>query len=271
MLETPRSKEALEKLCGFLSSEGNATKESNSLADLFTTSTQETVRSVEVEVAFLVSPPAHRVPLYFTLPYEVLPGTICVVTPSPQRKYKDKVLQLSEDGNPVAQRVKKVIDTKKLNMKFVDPVAVRALANSFDHFILFGVKKYPRQLTGEFLGHQKPPVWVPQRGGFKSNLLKAVNTVVFQRRGHNAVTCRIGHTGLSLDQLHENLQSFLAQMTSHAQGTIPEDILHIRVAGTNNMGKRAGLPIFVHTFQIPREVPENGGEEPVTKKRRKDE
>ncbi|KEG13156.1 hypothetical protein DQ04_01181100 [Trypanosoma grayi] len=271
MVETPRSKEALERLCSFLSSESNSIHDSSTLAGLFLSSPQKNVRTVEVEVAFMVSPLAHRVPLYFVVPHEVLPGSICIVTPPPQRKYKDKVLRLSEDGDAVAQRVKKVIDTKKLSMKFVDPVAVRALANSFDHFVLLGVKKYPPQLTGEFLGHQKPPVWVPRRGEFKEGLLKAVSTVVFPRRGHNAVTCRIGHTGLTLDQLNENLQSFLAQVTKHVQATNPESILHIRVAGTNKEGRRAGLPIFGHTFRIPRKVEEHESvkEEPKLKKTRK--
>ncbi|RNF09605.1 ribosomal protein L1-like protein [Trypanosoma rangeli] len=266
MMDTPRSKEALTKLCSFLSSDPGSAREKDVLGNLFSSSPETHFRGVEVEVAFLRAPAAHRVPLYFTLPQEVLPGTICVVTPPPQRKYKDKVLRLSEDGNAVAQRVKKVIDTQKLAMKFVDPVTVRALANSFDHFVLIGVKKYPFQLTGEFLGHQKPPVWMPLRGGLKETLLRAVKTVVFQRRGNSAITCSIGHTGLSLEQLHDNLQSLLAQMTSHVQAITPQDILHIRVAGTNAEGRRAGLPIFAHTFQIPREMPRDCSEEPKTKK-----
>ncbi|EKG04355.1 hypothetical protein TCSYLVIO_004583 [Trypanosoma cruzi] len=266
MVETPRSKEALTKLCSFLAGDKSSKRENDILGDLFSSSTQTHFRSVDVEVTFLLSPVAHRVPLYFTVPHEVLPGTVCLVTPPAQRKYKDKILRLSEEGNSVAQRVKKVIDTKKLSTKFVDPVAVRALANSFEHFILFDVKKYPPQLTGEFLGHQKSPVWVSRRGGLREKLLSAVKTVVFQRRGNSAVTCRIGHTGLLLEQLHENLHSFLAQMTSHAQAATPQDILHIRVAGTNTDGRRAGLPIFSHTFQIPHKMPLDESEGPKTKK-----
>ncbi|RNF25763.1 ribosomal protein L1-like protein [Trypanosoma conorhini] len=269
MVDTPRSKEALTKLCSFLTSDPAPTREKDVLGNLFSASPETEFQSVELEVAFLLSPAAHRVPLYFTLPHEVLPGTICLVTPPPQRKYKDEILRLSEDGSAVAQRVKKVIDTEKLGTKFVDPVTVRALANSFDHFVLIGVKKYPIQLTGEFLGHQKPPVWVPRRGGLRRKLLNAVRTVVFQRRGGSGVTCRFGHTGLSLEQLQDNLQSLLAQMTSHSQAITPQDILHIRVAGTNAEGRRAGLPIFVHSFQIPRKLPRTQSEEPKAKKPKK--
>lgn len=245
------TKEALTKLCAFLSAGASDTGKNDVVADLFSPKGVSTAASVEVEVAFLMAPPAHRVPLYFVVPNEVMSGTICVVTPPPQRSFKDKVLALSEEGDDVALRVKRVIDTTKLGAKIVDPVAVRAFSKSYDNFVLYGVVKYPKQLTGEFLGHQKLPVWVAKKGSFEQSLHNATKTVVVARRGQNAVTCRVGHTGLTVEQLEENVKTLVEKLTRHPQGAALGQILHIRVAGTNGEGKRAGLPIYSHVFHFP--------------------
>nr|CCC93936.1 conserved hypothetical protein [Trypanosoma congolense IL3000] len=266
-MEVPRSNEALKKLCDFLLQEDHD-EASDSLAGLFSAVPHKIFRRVDVEVLFLRSPVAHRVPLYFILPHEVHQGSICIVTPPPQRKYKDKVLRLSEDGDAVFQRVKKVIDTEKLNAKFTDPVAVRALSKSFVNFVVYGARKYPPQLTGEFLGHQKHPLWVAKRGAFSKGIHNAMRMTVVPRRGCANVTCPIGHAGLSVEQLNGNLRSFIKHLTTHSQAVTPGDILLLRVAGTDCKGRRAGLPIFCHTFKIPRRLPEReNGERKVKKVR----
>ncbi|KAG8345550.1 putative Ribosomal protein L1p L10e family [Trypanosoma vivax] len=271
MLETPRLREALEKLSRFISSGKEPSKKHSTLDSLFTGTPQKAFQNVEVDVAYLVAPSVHRVPLYFDLPHEVLQGTMCIVTPPPQRKYKDVVLRLSEGGEDLFQRVKKVIDTKKLDMKFSDPVAVRALAKSFDHFVVVDAKTYPKQLTGEFIGHQRVPIWVSQRGGFAQSVRKAARTVVVPRRGHNCVSCLVGHTGLSLDELQENVEQFLNKLTSHPQGATPDSILHVRVAGKDCSGRRATLTIFCHQFEIPQGISEerDGEDGPKRKKAKK--
>ncbi|CBH15911.1 Ribosomal protein L1p/L10e family, putative [Trypanosoma equiperdum] len=269
-METPRSREALEKLCEFLLREAGHSEVSDTLEDLFATAPQKAFRKVDVEVAFLVSPVAHRVPLYYIVPHEIHQGSICIVTPPPQRRYKDEVLKLSEDGDAIFQRVKRVIDSNKLSVKFTHPVTVRALAKSFDNFFVYGVKKYPPQLTGEFCGHQRHPIWVPRRSPFAERIREAAKTVVVPRRGHNSVTCCIGHTGLSIEKLDENLRSFLTQLTNDPQGVTHENILRIRVMGMDYKNRCAGLPIFCHTFQIPRTLPEGEEEGRQTKKRKKE-
>lgn len=257
------TKEAVEKLCAFLTASSSTAAKTDCIENLFSAPVEERSHSVEVEVAFLTAPTAHRVPLYFVLPHEVMCGTICIVTPPPQRAIKNKVLELAEDCDPVAQRVKRVIDTKKLNAKFVDPVTVRAFAKSYDNFIVYGAHKYPAQLSGEFLGHQNCPVWIAKKGPFENSLHKATKTCVVSRRGNNAVTCRVGHTGMTVEQIEENVKALVEKLTKHPQGSSLDKVLHIRVAGTSSAGKRAGLPIYSHTFAFP-------AAEPPVKKTRKE-
>ena len=64
-------------------------------------------------------------------------------------------MHLAEEGHALAKQVKRVIDSTKLRAKVSEPVAVRAFAKSYDNFILYGLRKYPVQLTGEFIGHHK--------------------------------------------------------------------------------------------------------------------
>ncbi|CCW70109.1 unnamed protein product [Phytomonas sp. Hart1] len=243
--------EALEKLCVFLQSSVRSDISLDTTQLLFAPQKEAKHLSVEVEVAFLSSPPPHRVPLYILLPHKVMRGSICLITPSPQHNFKDKILALSEDGNEIAQSVKRVIDTGKLRTKIVDPVSVRAFAKGYDNFVVYAVKKYPLQLTGEFLGHRRLPVWVSKKGPFVTSLSNATRTAVVSRRGNNSVTCCIGHTGLSVGQIDENIRTFVEKLTKHPQGVALKDVLHIRVAATNAKGVRAGFPIFGQTFTFP--------------------
>ncbi|CCW63190.1 unnamed protein product [Phytomonas sp. EM1] len=240
--------EVVEKLCAFLRSSVQSDSGLDTAQDLFAPRKEAKHLSVEVEVAFLSSPPPHRVPLYILLPHKVMHGTICLITPSPQNKFKDKILSLSEDGHEVAQNVKRVIDAEKLRTKIVDPVSVRAFAKGYDNFVVYAVKKYPPQLTGEFLGHQRLPVWVSKKGPLATSLANSTRTAVVSRRGNNAVTCCIGHTDLSVQQIEENVKTFVEKLTKHPQGAALKNILHIRVAGTNTEGVRVGFPIFGQTF-----------------------
>ncbi|KAG5490868.1 hypothetical protein JKF63_00990 [Porcisia hertigi] len=245
-----RTEEAVNALVSFITSESAAQTSSNTINDLFAPVRESSSVPIDVQISFLAAPPAHRVPLYFVVPHETLSGTLCLITPPPQRKYKDLVLALSEEGEMVAKRVRRVIDSRKLTAKVADPVAVRAFAKSYDHFIVYGLTTYPRQLTGEFLEHRKVPIWVNSKGKFTDKLRKAVHTVVVTRRGDNQVTCRVGHTGLKNHEIVENIVAFLDKFVKHPDAAPLKNILHIRVAATGTNSKRVGLPIFGHVFQF---------------------
>lgn len=252
---------AVKTLVAFLAAEAAAAApKTDDVNELFAPVRESKCASIDVQLAFLVAPVAHRVPLYFTVPNETASGSLCVITPAPQRKYKDKVFALSEEGDAVAKRVRRVIDSQKLSAKVVGPVAVRAFAKSYDHFIVYGLHKYPPQLTGEFLEHRRIPVWVNQKGSFSEKLHTAVRTVVLPRRGDNSVTCRVGHTGLSVEQIVENIVAFVEKLVKSPEGAPLKNILHIRVSGTGANSKQVGLPIYGHTFNFanveqPKEAP----------------
>ncbi|KAL7697230.1 Ribosomal protein L1p/L10e family [Lotmaria passim] len=245
-----KTEEAVRTLVDFLAADAGKSAPSDDVNELFAPASENKCVPVDLQLAFLVAPAAHRVPLYFTVPHETVSGSLCLITPAPQRKFKDKVFALSEDGDAVAKRVRRVIDSQKLAAKVVGPVAVRAFAKSYDHFIVYGLHKYPPQLTGEFLEHRRIPVWVSHKGSFAEKLHTAVRTVVVPRRGDNAVTCRIGHTGLSVQEIVENITSFVDQFVQCAEGAPLKNILHIRVCCTGSQSKQVGLPIFGHTFDF---------------------
>lgn len=261
--------DAVEKLCQFLLKSFDEQPVGDVVHELFSSSRKKKSVNVEVEVAFFVSPRVHRVPLYFTVPHNFSHGSICLIVPPPQHSFKDKLQHLIENGrheeNDVASSVTRVIDTKKINEKASTPVSQRAFANSFDNFVLYGVRKYPTQLSGEFFGHRKHPVWVAKKHNLSEALNIASRTVVVPRRGQNAVTCRVGHTGLSAKQIAENVISFVNQLTKHSQGTPLEHILHIRVTGTSAEKKRVSLPIFSHSFKVSRS---GNSEQPLGKKQK---
>ncbi|KAK7202333.1 Ribosomal protein L1p/L10e family [Novymonas esmeraldas] len=245
-----RTEEAVKALLAFVAADTAKPAASTDVSDLFAPVRESHAVPIDIQIAFLAAPPAHRVPLYFPVPHEIVSGTLCIITPPPQRKYKDMVYALSEDGDAVAKRVRRVIDSKKLTAKVADPVAVRAFAKSYDHFIVYGVSTYPRQLTGEFLEHRKVPVWVSGRGKFADKLHKAVRTVVVTRRGDNQVTCRVGHTGMPAQEIIENIAAFLDKFVQHPDAAPLRNILHVRVAATGTNSRRVGLPIFGHTFHF---------------------
>lgn len=246
-----RTEEAISKLLKFVVDSTPAEAASQSTLSLFaqpTTAAQ--VKSIDLDISFVTAPRPHRVPLFVTLPHEVHSGSICVVTKPPQRTFKDLVIKAQEDeANPVAQRIRKVIDVKKLDAKFKDPVALRALANSFDHFFVYKAPQYPKLLAGEFLHHQHTPVWAP-KGSFIDSMAAATRTVVITRRGFDNVTVSIGHTGLTTQQLVENYNALLQELLQNADGVPAEGILQIRVAATDAKGRRAALPIWVHDYDL---------------------
>lgn len=256
------TEEAVTALLAFLAADtAAAAPEADDVNALFAPVQESRRVPVDVQVAFLVAPVAHRVPLYFTVPHETSSGSLCLITPPPQRKYKDKVFALSEEGDAVAKRVRRVIDSQKFAAKVRGPVAVRAFAKSYDHFVVFGLRSYPAQLTGEFLEHRRIPVWVNEKGSFAERLHEAARTVVMPRRGNNAVTCRVGHNGLSAEQIVENIVAFLGKFVKSPKGVPLKHILHIRVSATGSNSKQVALPIYGHQFAFsaaeePAEAPE---------------
>lgn len=261
--------EAVEKLLVYLST--NTEKEAsnaNDVQSLFSPKKNKKCVNIEVEVAFRVSPQVHRVPLYFSVNHTFTLGSICLITAPPQRSIKNKIQALVENGDMTAARVKRVIDTKKLSEKVNTPVECRAFAGSYDNFVLYGVRKYPRQLCGEFFGHHKNPIWIPKKHKLSEALDIAMRTVVAVRRGQSTMTCRVGHTGLSVEENSTNIRSFIDQFVKHSQGSPMDHILFIRVAGTDSNDKRITLPIFAHTFRSIRTS--SAENTPPAKKARRD-
>lgn len=232
--------EACEKLLAFLTA---STVTVDTTASLFgAQKSSSDIRSVDVEVTFLKAPETHRVPISIMLPNEVHHGSICLVTPAPQDKYK-AVIEKAE-SSPVAERVKKVIDVKSLSAQYSDAVTCRALTRSYEVFIVHNkINKFPAQLTGEFVGHHHAPIWMPQSPNLIHGIELSLRTAVMPRRGFVSSTVTIGHTGLSLIQLAENVLAFQEYIT---QGSAT--VMTLRLSGTDSKGRRAQLPFFSHNY-----------------------
>ena len=234
--------EAVSKLIPFMAPAAEEAPESTlSLFSAKKSSTTAAARPIDIEFAFLTAPDPHRVPLYIELPHEVYSGSVCVVTPAPQRKFKEAIAKFTDSA--AAARVEKVIDVKKLAASFNEPVACRALARTYDAFFVhFGVKKFPAQLSGEWVGHQRSPVWMnSKKGGLMPSLEAALRTAVMPRRGFPSVTVRVGHTGLSEKQLVENIITAIAAVDSST-------VLTVKVCGCDAKGRKAGLTVHCHDY-----------------------
>lgn len=250
------TRSAVEKLCSFLTSEAHSTDDGakEGAENLFALPSQSAAHiGLDVEISFITSPLAHRVPLYFKVPHEFMTGSICLITPPPQRTFKNQIQDLIENGDHIAGNVRRVIDTKKLSAKVNDAVTNRAFINSYDNFVVYATRQYPKQLCGEFFGRRKRAVWISKKQKLQNALHDASKTVVVPRRGQNAITCCIGHTGLNINEIVENIDSFITQFTKHPQAVSVNRILHISISGTSKKGRRVGLPIFAHQFDFSKD------------------
>ena len=195
-------------------------------------------RAVSLEVNFLQAPVPNRVPLFVDTPHPLRKEpSVCVVVPEPQSKYQELLLEAD-----AAHCVKKVVDTVKLAGQFRDPVALCALAKSFDLFLVHGgLTEYPKELTGQFLKWQTP-VWMT--GGkktkdFAAEIDKSLSRAVVPRRGFNDVSIVIGHTGQSAKQLVANAETVFGKVAA-AEGAV----LAARLAVAVPSGKRLALPVY---------------------------
>ena len=234
--------EAVSKLVPFMAPAAEETPEST--LSLFATkksTASAAARPVDIEFAFLTAPETHRVPLYIELPNEVYSGSVCLVTPAPQRKYKETLAKFEE--NPAVARVEKIIDVKKLAATFNEPVACRALARTYDAFFVhYGVRKFPAQLAGEWVGHARSPIWMnSKKGNIVGSVEAALRTTVMPRRGFPSVTIRVGHTGLTQKQLVENIIAAIAAVDSTT-------VLTVKVCGCDSKGRKAGLTVHCHDY-----------------------
>mmetsp|Transcript_41255 Transcript_41255/g.127397 ORF Transcript_41255/g.127397 Transcript_41255/m.127397 type:complete len:262 (-) Transcript_41255:41-826(-) len=201
-------------------------------------------RLVSIEIAFLRAPEPNRVPLFFDLPHEVHgSSTICLITPAPQRQFKEEL-----EGSQSEHAVAKVVDVDKLQAKYSNPVARRALAKAFGAFFIHSsLKEFPKLLTGEFLTRHTP-IWMDsKKGDLASRVARAKCRVACPRRGFDNVSIGIGHAGMSCEQLEENVQVCIDQLTSKLDNGW-SDILSVRLAVSNGDGQRIALPVFAHFF-----------------------
>ena len=234
--------DAARVLVGFAGSSAGAPAASGAMA-LFATGAAKP-RSVSVEVTFLRAPQPNRVPLYFDLPHEIHSrGSICLITPAPQRQYKEELETKQAD-----QSVSKVMDVVKLNAKYTNAVARRALAKAFDVFFVHSdVKEYPQLLTGEFLTRQTP-VWMDSKpGDLVDRIARTKCRAVCPRRGYDNCSIAVGDADMSVEQIEANVQALLDGLAAELDGGW-KDILSVRVSASNKAGQRVALPVYAHDF-----------------------
>jgi ribosomal protein L1 len=197
---------------------------------------------IQIEVSFLRAPKPSRVPMLFKLPHEVLSSNnICLITPEPQRKYKDQLTAEGADGV-----VTKVMDVVKLQGKFANPIARRSLAKSFDAFFVHSdLEAFPSLLTGEFLTWQTP-VWMDHDAKSLAGKVAATRRMaVMPRRGFDYASVTIGHTGLNENEILDNFKSFADQLKSADDSM---RVLGLRLAVVNSKKRRIALPVYAHQF-----------------------
>ena len=199
--------------------------------------------SVQVDITFSRAPLTHRVPLFFTLPNSFRDAdSVCLVVPPPQRTYQDKVAE-ADLGN----KVKKIIDVKRLAAEYSEPVQMRALAKAFDSFFIHhDIQKFPKLLTGEFLTHQNP-VWMPKGKNLAESVAAACATAIVPRRGFSTISVEVGHSGMTAAQIQENTESLVEQLEPWMAGGL-QDVLTLAVAGPTKSGKKVSLPFFAKDF-----------------------
>lgn len=238
----PQAPEAIGALLDFLQNNDTAVVASETAA-LFGDAAKR-MRWINCDLTFLLTPRPHRVPLLFTLPHSIHEeSSICVVTPAPQRKFKDIMLAL----DPPMTNVKKIIDYKKLEAKFSEPVALRGLAKAFDAFFVHGdLQHFPKLLTGEFLTH-RTPVWMPKAKTFPESIRLAASTVVVPRRGASFISVPIGHSQMTPVHILENFYSLLDQLVQWLSNDW-RDLQQVSLSITTRGGKLASLPVYAHDF-----------------------
>lgn len=241
-IRTDLIEQAARALSAFTAASSTSAQPETSVLSLFEAPAQ-TKRPIIVEISFLKAPTPNRVPMYFKLPHEIVESrNICLITPAPQRKYKD---QLADEG--IETSVAKVIDVVKLQAKFSNPVARRALAKSFEAFFVHSdVSEFPDILTGEFLTWQTP-VWMDPASKSLDTKIKATRCMaVVPRRGFDNVSVVVGNSGQSVDEIVSNTESLCKQLGEACEGA--NCILSIRLAASNTRGQRVALPFFAHRF-----------------------
>lgn len=250
-IRMPQTAEAVHAILQYFATLATTSPNAEATTAALFAAPKRDIQWVQVNLAFTVAPQPHRVPLFFTLPHALHDlSDICLVTPPPQRKYKDILLK-----QPVAN-VKKVIDVSHLKAKFSDPVALRALANSFDVFFVHSrVTHYPKLLTGEFLTHSTP-VWM-SRDSTHGDLIKEISdtmrTVVCPRRGQGNVTVTLGHSRMAEGDIIDNIHSFINQLLPHLDGQW-KDIHCVRIAAFNRNNSRVQLPVYAHNYVESRDL-----------------
>lgn len=282
---TEQFEAAVKALTSFASQEnGKKVVESNALA-LFSASDQSGTsnRPLNFEVNFLQAPIPNRVPLYWDMPHRIWgESSVCLIVPEPQEKYQEILLKTD-----AAHCVKKVIDVAKLKGQFAEPVALRALAKSFDVFLVHpSITEYPTLLTGQFLKWHSP-IWMPnakdgkmhkklnnprvtddeltELGSSLAGLVeKSLFRTVIPRRGFNDVSFRIGHTGMAAGEVAANAAFCLEQLAQ-----LDCQLLGVRLSTSKTSGQRLALPIHAAKicFSVEDEAPKSKAAKPVKRQR----
>lgn len=236
--------DALRIAAAFSSAAGSKGQQNgNNVMALFAPQKSQ-ARAVSVDVSFCRAPQPNRVPLYVELPNPIYADAkICLITPAPQRKYKEELQEAQADD-----AVTKVMDVTKLEAKYSNPVARRALAKAFDVFFVHSdVETYPKLLTGEFLSRQTP-VWMSTRPGTLVEKIAVTKRIaVCPRRGYDNVSVVFGHAAMSADELEANLNAVVDGIVASLESGW-KDILSLRVSTANAAGQRVALPVYAHDF-----------------------
>jgi ribosomal protein L1 len=242
----PRMQEAFKALLAFVQkSTVNTVPEEGTSAALFGAARASTPHWVFVDLSYIRPPEPHRVPIRTALPHPFLDAaeSICVVTPPPQRQYKDELIASGKQPD----NVRKIIDVKKLDAKFSDPVAKRALSRNFDCFMVdHHIRNYPSVLQGEFCGNHTP-ILLKRNTPLPEAIEEGLRTAVLVRRGDQTASVCVGHKNMKPAELAANAHALLDDIVQWLEGGW-EAIHSVRLSNSAKGCRRIGLPVYSHNF-----------------------
>uniref|UniRef100_A0A0G4FM20 Ribosomal protein L1 n=1 Tax=Chromera velia CCMP2878 TaxID=1169474 RepID=A0A0G4FM20_9ALVE len=219
-------------------------EEAGKSAELF----ESTIPWLNIDFTLQVAPKQKRLrPIRVPLPHPIYNKDIeiCLITPAPQRKWKDKFLEEPVEG------IVKIIDMEKLAKKFKTIKDKRTLCNSFDIFLasnqVWGA--LPNILGSMFFAKNKFPFPVKLPASDHTTDIKSALEGSFMKIGAGTtVTVKIGKPTMKPSELAEN--GIAAVKAAFEFFGTDEDfqnvILDISVKGPQTVS----LPVWTNPVQL---------------------
>lgn len=235
----PRAVEAAEKLLAFLASKEKDTRNLLTEREYLT-----------LTVGFRQSIPGRHKSTrsVVKLPHRIIPddAEVCLITPEPQRKFKDLVAKHDLDF------VKRVIDIRKLRKKFKSFQEKRTLARSYDLFLCESKlwSFIPKALGQPFFDIGKEPLCVGL-SRMPGSLTRALETTSWHWKHEINISVRIAPSeGFTAKQVAENAWRVLDSIVRNC----PSGWLDINSAAIKG-GQTPALVIYSHDFVTEQEQP----------------